>query len=200
MLRETIINIIANVWPMLLIFITIIASIRIAYILTRHEKFVLYQDVLALGFIVYILCLFYVVTFQDVSWSSSNFVPFAEMFRYEIGSTMFIRNALGNILIFMPYGFFVSYFLKLERARTAFVLTMIASITIEVTQLMIGRVFDIDDILLNLLGGLVGYYLYHILNRIEKHLPKILKKELFYNIIMVLFIALITILFMNWRG
>lgn len=200
MLRDTIINIVRNVWPMMLIFITIIASIRVTYILTKKEKFVFYQDILALGFIIYILCLFYVVTFQDVNWSSSNFVPFREMFRYPIGSVMFIRNALGNILIFMPYGFFVSYFLKLSKVQIAFILTMIASVTIEVTQLMIGRVFDIDDILLNLLGGVIGYFLFHLLSRIEKHLPKTLKKELFYNIIMVIFIMLIAILFVNWRG
>ncbi len=199
MLRETILNIIANVWPMLLIFITIIVSIRITSILTKKEKFVFYQDVIVLGFIIYILCLFYVVTFQDVSWSSSNFTPFAEMFRFKIGSPMFLRNFFGNMLLFMPYGFFVSYFLDLKKSYIAFILITIASITIECTQLVIGRVFDIDDIILNVIGGLIGYFLYHLLKRIAKHLPNVLKNPIFYNILMVVFLAAMAFILLVWR-
>ena len=32
-----------------------------------------------------------VVTFQDVSWSTSNFTPFKEIFRYEIGDRLFYK-------------------------------------------------------------------------------------------------------------
>lgn len=199
MLKETIIDIMINVWPMLLIFVVIISSIRITYVITKKAPFVLYQELVALGFIIYILCLFYVVTFQDVTWSSSNFIPFREIFRYEIGSDMFIKNALGNILIFLPYGFFVSYFLKTNKVRNIFFLTVITSLTIEITQMMIGRVFDVDDILLNILGGLLGFYIYNVIHVIEKYLPKVLKKELFYNIIILLLLSLTAIAFFSWR-
>lgn len=193
MFRETILNIFTNNWSMILIFTTIVVSIRIAHILLHKQEFHFYKEILMLGFVIYILCLFYVVTFQDVSWSSSNFIPLKEMFRYHIGSNMFYRNVVGNMLMFVPYGFFVSYLLRLKKVPIIFILSFIASATIEVTQSQIGRVFDVDDIILNLFGGMLGYYLYKVLILIKGYLPNILKKESFYNIMVLL--VLIGLLF-----
>ena len=89
------------------------------------------------------MLLFHIVTFQDVTWSTSNFTPFKEIFRYTFGSRAFYKNVVGNMIMFMPYGF-VSYFISLK-PYLILLLSLIVSITIETTQL-IGRVFDIDDI------------------------------------------------------
>ena len=128
----------------------------------------------------YVIALFEVVTFQDVSWSSSNFIPFNEMLRYDFGTKLFFKNVVGNMLMFIPFGFFTSYFLKLKKVYSVFLLTLLTSITIETTQLLIGRVFDIDDIILNVIGGLIGYLIFKIIYKI-----KFLKKEFIYNIIMI---------------
>lgn len=191
MIGTTIINIFQNVWPMILIFTTILISMRVVYLIKNKEPFYLYKDLMVLGFVIYILCLFHVVTFQDVSWSTSNFIPFREMFRYEIGSPLFVRNVLGNMIIFLPFGFFVSYFLSLEHSLTMLVLSLITSVCIETTQLVIGRVFDVDDILLNIIGGIGGFYIYLFVHKAKEHLPSILKKTCFYNIIMLIVLALI---------
>lgn len=191
MIGTTIINIFQNVWPMVLIFTTILISMRVVYIIKNHPPFYLYKDLMVLGFIVYILCLFHVVTFQDVSWSTSNFIPFKEMFRYELGSSLFFRNVLGNMIMFLPFGFFVSYFLSLERPMTMFLLSMITSVCIETTQMAIGRVFDVDDIILNIIGGICGFYIYRFIHKIKEHLPSILKKTAFYNIIMIIVLVFI---------
>ena len=136
------------------------------------------------------------VTFQDtVSWSSNNFIPFKEIFRYDFGSRLFIKNVVGNMLLFLPFGFFVSYYLKCEKVWIPLILTLIASCSIEVVQMMIGRVFDIDDILLNLLGGTLGFLCYFGLSKIGKKLPDVLKSETFLNIIaIVLLIGLVSLL------
>lgn len=191
MIGTTIINIFQNVWPMVFIFTTIIISMRVTQLLKTHTTFYLYKDLMVLGFIVYILCLFHVVTFQDVNWSTSNFIPFQEMFRYDFGTGLFMRNVIGNMLIFLPFGFFVSYFLDLNKVRTIMILSLITSTCIETTQLVIGRVFDVDDIMLNIVGGMMGYFLYRVLVIIKDHLPPVLKKPLFYNIIMVIMLILI---------
>lgn len=191
MIGTTIINIFQNVWPMVLIFTTILISMRVVYIIKNKEPFYLYKDLMVLGFIIYILCLFHVVTFQDVSWSTSNFIPFKEMFRYEIGSSLFFKNVLGNMIMFLPFGFFVSYLLTLEKPSTIFLLSMITSVCIETTQLTIGRVFDIDDIMLNIIGGIGGFYIYRLIHKIKEHLPRVLKKTIFYNIIMVIVLIFI---------
>lgn len=193
MFDETIKNILESIWPMLFIVVTIAVSLRITYLIVNKIEFVLHKELLMLLFIVYIVCLFYVVTFQDVSWSTSNFIPFKEMFRYKFGSRLFFKNVLGNLFMFLPYGFFASYFLKSKKKAPIIILSILTSLTIEFTQLMIGRVFDVDDVLLNVLGALVGYYLYIDLSYIKDKLPDFLKNKIFYNIIVVLLIALLVL-------
>lgn len=195
-LSSTIQGVVNFTWPMVLISTIIIVSFRVAYLWKNRSKFVLYQDLLMLCFIIYVLCLFQVVTFQDtVSWSSNNFIPFKEIFRYDFGSRLFVKNVLGNMILFLPFGFFISYYLKCEKAWLPIVLTLIASCSIETVQMIIGRVFDIDDILLNLLGGILGFACYYGLSKIGEKLPSVLKSEMFLNIIaIVLLIGLITLI------
>ncbi len=186
MIRRSLLEILGEVWPTILISSVIAISMRTVYLIKNKQKIVFYKELLALIFIIYVLCLFYVVTFQDVGWSSSNFIPFKEMFRYNFGSNLFIKNVLGNIIMFLPYGFFVSYYLNLKKPYSAFLLILLVSISIETTQLLIGRVFDIDDIILNIIGGMLGYLIYKFLNLINDHLPPVLKNPIVYNIIIVL--------------
>ena len=195
-LTSTIQGVVDFAWPMVIISIVIIVSLRISYLLKNHEKIILYRELLGLSFIIYILCLFQVVTFQDnVSWATNNFIPFKEMFRYNIGSRLFVKNVLGNMLMFLPYGFFVSYYLKNKKPALTLILTLIASFSIELVQMMIGRVFDIDDILLNLLGGTIGYYCYYLLGIVGEKIPKVFKTEVFLNVVSaIILIGIITLL------
>lgn len=185
MFDNTIVNILSNIWPMIVIFTVILSSYRLAYLVKFKEKFVFYDEVLKLGFIIYIMGLFYVVTFQDVSWSTSNFIPFKEMFRYDFGSPLFMKNVIGNMLMFLPYGFFISYLLKLDKKSTILCLSVIVSLTIETTQLVIGRVFDVDDIMLNIFGGMIGYFVYRFMIKIKDKLPRIFRTQVCYNIFVV---------------
>jgi glycopeptide antibiotics resistance protein len=189
----TIKNILSNIWPMIFIITIILSSLRIAYILKYHESFTFYDEMLKLGFIIYIMILFYVVTFQDVSWSTSNFIPFKEIFRYQIFSSNFFKNVGGNLIMFMPYGFFISYFLKLDKKRQVFIMSLIASSTIEITQLMIGRVFDVDDIMLNICGAMLGYWCYQLIGKIQERLPSFLKNNFFYNVVTTIVMCMIFI-------
>lgn len=177
-------------WPMIIISCIIIISLRISYLIKNKERFVLYKELLMLGFIIYSMCLFQIVTFQDeVSWSTNNFIPFREILRYNIGSRLFIKNVLGNMLLFLPFGFFTSYLLDNKRPLLTVVLTLIASLSIEGVQLMIGRVFDVDDIILNVLGGTFGFYLYNILDRLGKKSPKLLGNEYFLDVLAIFAVA-----------
>ena len=115
------------------------------------------------------------------------------MFRYDFGSRLFLKNVLGNIIMFLPYGFFTSYFLKEKRLIPILALTVITSLTIESTQLMIGRVFDIDDILLNIVGGVLGHYLYILILKINRYTYR--QREWFLNLVsIILLVGLITLL------
>ena len=200
MIRQSLLEILSEVWPSILISSVIIVSMRITYIIKNKESFVLYKELLSFSFVMYVLCLFYVVTFQDVGWSTSNYIPFKEMFRYSVGSRLFIKNVLGNIIMFIPYGFFTSYYLDLKKPKLCLFLVLLISIAIEGTQLIIGRVFDIDDIILNMMGGFLGFYVYRSIDTINQHLPLVLKKPIIYNIVIILLIALFALYMLNMIG
>lgn len=156
-----------DTWPMILLSIIVLTSIRIAYLYRRKEKIIISNEIMLLTFIVYILCLFQIVTSQDVSGVHGvNITLFKELTRYQVGTKLFYRNIIGNIIMFVPFGFFTSYFLKLEKKSFVFFLTLVISAVIEGIQLKIGRAFDIDDILLNILGGLLGYFIYHVVDKL----------------------------------
>ena len=88
--------------------------------------------------------------------------------------------------MFIPYGFFVSYYLKNRKVSTIFILSLIVSATIEFVQLYIGRVFDIDDIILNIIGAITGYLIYIIIDKTGSKLPKLFRSNAFLNILVIL--------------
>ena len=112
-LTSTIQGVVNFTWPTVIISVVVLVSFRICYLVKNRQKLILYKELLGLSFVIYALCLFQVVTFQDnVTWATNNFIPFREMLRYNIGSHLFVKNVLGNMLMFLPYGFFVSFYLK----------------------------------------------------------------------------------------
>ena len=197
MLRQILLNILETVWPMLTIIFTILITFRAVYLYKNNIKFVFYKDMICLLFVFYVICLFQTVTFQDVGWSTSNFIPFKEIFRYNIFSSLFIRNVLGNVLMFIPYGLFIGYIFKEKKVFLPILLTLIISFVIESVQLWIGRVFDIDDIILNIVGGTTGFLLYKLFIDIKNHLPKFLQSNIFYNIVVFVIMILIILYLLN---
>jgi len=190
--NDTIQAVIDLTWPILVICSVVLISVRLSYIIKNKEKFVFYKELLMFTFIIYILCLFQIVTFQDdVSWSTNNFIPFREILRYNMGSRLFIKNVIGNMFLFLPYGLFTSLYLKNEKPYLTLFLTLLTSCAIETVQLIIGRVFDIDDIILNVLGGFLGYLIYYVIKRIWNKLPEALKSELFLNVLAVIILMFI---------
>lgn len=187
-IRDITLDMLDTTWPMLVISCLVAMVLRITYLVINGKKFVLYEELLKLFFIIYILCLFQIVTAQDVSFGGVNIIPFKEIFRYESGTYLFYKNILGNVLLFLPFGFFVGYFIKVNKISVVFLITFIISLSIETTQLAIGRVFDVDDVILNVLGGILGFILYKILSKI---IPEKLKKNWIFNIIIIILILVL---------
>ena len=171
-------------WPMVFVSLVILVSFRLSYLYKNKVKFVLYKEIFLFFFAFYILSLFQIVTSTDISSSfGNNFVPFKEIMRYKLFSQLFMKNVIGNVLLFLPYGYFVGrYFSGTSKKLSIFLITL-ASVAIEYTQLSIGRVFDVDDIMLNVIGGTLGYMLYLFSNRIFNSLPKFFRSEIFLDIV-----------------
>jgi len=189
-IRNMITGLFPDVWPIIIIITVIACSLRIAYIVKHKHKFCLYKELSMLIFILYVMCLFEIVTLQDNNYGLSNFIPFKEMFRYELGSRLFIKNIIGNVLLFLPYGYFAADYLKSKKVYLPTFLTFIVSMTIELVQLNIGRTFDIDDVILNTIGGVFGFLLYRLIENIKNKLPRFFKTEGFMNFFVILILIL----------
>ena len=196
-IRNMITGVFPDVWPVIIIITVISCSLRIGYLIKNKADFCFYKELFTLVFILYVMCLFEVVTLQDNNYGLSNFIPFKEIFRYQIGSRLFIKNIVGNILLFLPYGYFASYYLNNKKLWPTALLTIIVSFTIETVQLKIGRTFDVDDIILNTCGGIIGGFIYSLSESVSNKLPKVLKTEGFINFIVIITIILLIIYLFN---
>ena len=125
-------------------------------------------------FLLYIAFLVYFLIFSDwygragVEGYHYNLTPFLEIRRFweyrdQVGFGVMLANLAGNVLIFLPFGFFLP---MASRYRSFFVTIFYSfalSFLVETFQLLtqVGS-FDVDDLLLNTLGGAIGYILFSI--------------------------------------
>ena len=123
--------------------------------------------------------------FSLATWQlNSNLIPFKNTYEYVVGADRFnmdiiINNTLGNILIFIPLGIFLPILFKKYRSFSqVFIGSLTISFTIEVVQffLQIGQ-FDIDDVILNTTGGIVGYLIIKYLMKVAS----LFRWQIFYR-------------------
>lgn len=190
-----------NMWPMLTIFLVVIASVRVAAIRSNNERFVFYKEFSNLLFIIYILLLYELLTRSELNTVSGyNLVPFTEIFRYKIGTDAFYLNVVGNIVMFIPFGYFISNYINPNRMLPILLVSALSSATIEFVQVGIGRSFDVDDIILNVVGAICGFLLYVALKAIKKYLPGIFAKDIIYNIICFIILIFMVLCLLGRMG
>ncbi len=196
MIPKIAVEAIYELWPMITLFSIVLITIRIFYLKINKKSFVLYKELISLCFVIYALLLFELVTNTDFHSYSNNFTPFKEIFRYSLTSKLFYRNVVGNVILFLPFGYFVSYYCKINKYYFTLLVVLITSVSIEIIQSMIGRSFDIDDIILNLIGGYLGYLLYILSNKLLKLYSVKIKNNILLNIILfIIILALCYIIF-----
>lgn len=196
-MKEIIKDVFSITWPTVVIVLSIAIILRIFYLKQNKKKFVLHEEVFLLIFLTYILVLYELLTFQDVEISGTNFMPFKEILRYDFNTPSFYKQVVGNILLFVPFGYFVSRYIKLNKLGSIFIITLSASAIIETVQYFIGRCFDIDDIILNVVGGILGFLIFTACDAIKKKLPKLFQKDFLYNILSIIVIILIVLYFLG---
>lgn len=201
MIKNLLDKIISEVWPMLVVFIIVMILLRFFYLQNHKEKFTFHKEFKMLLAIIYIWLLFELLTMTEInSVSGINLTPFSEILRYKIGTNYFNYNVLGNILVFIPFGYLIGEYVNPKKIWPIIITTLATSITVEFVQLKIGRSFDIDDIILNVLGAVIGYLIYVGWSAIKKRLPDFLKSDLIYNLICIILIVLFGIyIFGYWK-
>lgn len=89
-----------------------------------------------------------------------NLVPFrsiVDMATTSVNAEVAIRNLAGNVALFAPLGFFGALrYIGRRPILVAGSIGAVMSATIEIAQFFLGRSADIDDVILNTVGGLLG--------------------------------------------
>ena len=111
---------------------------------------------------------FYIDTYYPAR-TAPNFIPFKTLRlfwanRHTVGWTsVSLLNILGNLLLFIPIGFlFPLAFPKRSQIKYVFSYMLISILGIEFLQYFCGRVADIDDVFLNMIGILLVYGIFTI--------------------------------------
>ncbi|MDD6039538.1 MAG: VanZ family protein [bacterium] len=104
-----------------------------------------------------------------------NLIPFHEIKRFytyahRLGFGAVCLNLAGNVLAFVPFGTFLPLLIKkCQNLMRTLLLGFEFSLLVEVLQLLskVGS-FDVDDLLLNTLGVLIGYIVFLIMEGCRK--------------------------------
>lgn len=141
------------------------------------------------SFILYVIIMIWLLFIQRISYinydnyldkliENINIIPFRTISEYlftdrnadfEIIKHAFV-NLAGNIVMFIPLGFFLAYTESSDKAFRAIIIkTILIITTIEIIQLFsLTGSFDIDDLILNTIGSLTGYIIHRIIFK-NKH-------------------------------
>ena len=108
------------------------------------------------------------------------------MVPFQNGITKWYSDTILNVIVFIPMGLYVSYFIKHKKFLKALLISFGASLFIEVFQLftLMGS-YQSEDLIVNTLGGIIGYLIYKL---IYKDTPR---RMCVFNIISLVVLILI---------
>ncbi|MFP3156037.1 VanZ family protein [Lachnospiraceae bacterium ZAX-1] len=144
---------------------------------TEHKKILRICSKIVFG--AYIICLTYFLFFAESAgrtFESRNYqynlILFKEIgrfikYRETLGMTVVLINLVGNVAAFVPFGAIMPVINR--KFRSGFHMVFLSfefSLTVETIQ-FISKVgsFDVDDLLLNTIGGMIGYLCFYFIGR-----------------------------------
>ena len=146
------------------------------------------KRVRAIGKILFIVYLGFIIWFLIFSeWYGRtgemqeyhyNLVLFKEIkrfwnYREQLGAFATVTNLFGNVLIFLPFGFFMPMASKHRSFLSTSFYSLALSLIVEISQLFMKvGCFDVDDLLLNTIGGMLGYIVFSICNVTRRNYAK----------------------------
>lgn len=173
-------------FPSIFFLFLILTLLRFSYLFTTHQKIDLNHEI-KWGFfnfwIATIISLTMLseihISLQGISIHSSELTGInLKLFRIfkEIQIITFKNgywpyfwiNLIGNLILFIPFGFLLPVLFKRCSFFKVLFSSFIFSFLIEIIQLFLPRGTDVDDVWLNCLGGIIGWFLFQYTNKIKK--------------------------------
>jgi glycopeptide antibiotics resistance protein len=110
------------------------------------------------------------LNFGGTQVGDPNYIPFKTILPYLLGDNGFLIGALnigGNIAFLIPIGFLFPFIFKGFDWKGSLVVAVLSGMSIELTQVLLHiGIFDIDDVILNGLGVMVGYWMYVLFQKV----------------------------------
>ena len=165
---RAILGYIVNMIPYMIITIPIYLLIRFIYLKSKYKKLNWHHEVVLFLFVIFVVGLA-----SQTIIPNSLIVPAARIYGKEIKYNevfvngyinYFLINFLGNIILFMPFGFIIPLLWKASDKKVI-VVGFCSSLFIEICQLFLTRGTDVDDLILNTLGVIIGYTIYRIIKQ-----------------------------------
>ena len=154
----------------------------ILFVTIRRDQENFFQVIIQSSFFVYVFAVLqltgYFILFKEISshdwWHKMqhridtndhvNFTPFKTINIYD----KYDKQVLGNFVMLLPLGIYLPFLYRRLRKFSGFVavlfISFLVSVGIEVLQLATNyRSTDVDDVILNTLGGCAGFLVYQFL-------------------------------------
>jgi glycopeptide antibiotics resistance protein len=167
---------------------------RIVLLKKRQKPIMIMNEILMLTFVLYLAGLasqtiiprwnmgivsdtgeFFFTVHLSNEISKVNLIPFHTLYQYIFETNMNVDgwnsvsllNISANLLLFAPLGLFIPLIWKKRYSfKRVLILSLTVTCFVEIIQLFIGRSTDIDDVILNTFGILIGYGIFLMLNLI----------------------------------
>lgn len=139
-------------------FIKAVIFVALIFYLLVLSKLILFKYLTIPGIINH-----FTFNFDDFYWNSHNFIPFNTIIYYlflaDINFNIRVENLVGNIVGFVPFGFMLPLLSKrFHSLKNMAIMTFCLSLVFELVQFIFRfGSFDVDDLILNTLGGVIGY-------------------------------------------
>ncbi|MBC5997692.1 VanZ family protein [Romboutsia ilealis] len=99
-----------------------------------------------------------------------NLVPLVNTISdFMVSPQSVLRQVVLNIIFFMPFGFLFTmlYLKKNKKLLKVLIISLVFSTCIETLQFFVGRFMDIDDIIWNTSGAVIGSIIYFLINNLR---------------------------------
>jgi glycopeptide antibiotics resistance protein len=183
MISQTIFTLLFPIWKELILYLHIVVIPVVWICITGLVFFIVFyfhksevylnRQLMLWGLFIYSTGLLILLFFrpQDQQYHEYNLIPLATITYFLSGDTSILiafYNLSANVLLFVPYGVFVSYFVTKKMWRKLIGPVIIISL-IEISQMVFHRgSLDIDDLLLNVIGVYLGYLLSPMIKQVIK--------------------------------
>ena len=176
------------------IIFVIPAILVLQYLIFRQRNFNQFIEILV--FSLYSIAVFTVVGIPTVGTFkvnlSFNLLPLIDIVNSPLE---YIKNTILNIILFVPLGFLVPAIWKNYRSiKIMFLMGFALSVCIELLQIFTFRLTDIDDLITNTAGAVLGYYIgkrcsFKLPLKVADNTEDLMKKEPVIILVVMLFIA-----------